>query len=284
MKKKLDDAARKNAPGSFVKLTHGQTHFQWHGSEDGQVLVLVHGFSTPSFVWRGLLPPLIEAGFRILTYDHFGRGWSDRPHADYSLEFYRQHLLELIESQSINSPFDLVGYSMGGLIAADFVNHHRAKVDKVFLIAPAGLNASLSTIPAALKWPIIGPWLAEHVMSKRLLADMAKPENQGKALPDLMERYREQMAYPGYMRSLRSTILHTPLLNGLAHYEKLAKADISIGAVWGAKDTVTPPTGADSLKEMFPTADISICEDAYHAITYSHAEAVAAHMIQHLKD
>ncbi len=284
MKKPLDDAARKSAPGSFAKLSHGRTHYQWHGRQDGQPLVLVHGFSTPSFVWRGILPPLIEAGFRVLTYDLFGRGWSDRPNADYSLDFYRTQLLELVESQRLTGPFDLAGYSMGGLIATDFTAIYRGKVRKLFLIAPAGLKASLGGVPTLLKIPVIGSWMAENVWSKRLLADMARPENQGKALPDLLELYHEQMSYPGYMRALRSTLLQTPLLDGLEPYRQLALSPVPVGAIWGRKDTVTPPAGAEKLKSLFPEADIAFCDEAYHAITYSHPETVASHMIRHLKD
>lgn len=284
MKKRLDDEARKYAPGSFAHLSHGQTHYQWHGPEYGQPLVLVHGFSTPSFVWRGILPPLIDAGFRVLTYDLFGRGWSDRPYAAYSLDFYRRQLHELIESQSLTGRFDLAGYSMGGLIATDYAGTYCEKVRKLFLIAPAGLKASLGGVPTLLKIPVIGSWMAENVWSKRLLADMAKPENQGKALPDLLERYHEQMSYPGYMRALRSTILQTPLLDGLEPYRKLSLSPVPIGAIWGRRDTVTPPAGAEKLKSLFPQADISFCDEAYHAITYSHPEAVASHIVRYLKD
>ena len=284
MKKPLDDEARKNAPGTFVKLSNGLTHYQWHGPENGQTLVLVHGFSTPSFVWRGILPPLTEAGFRVLTYDLFGRGWSDRPNADYSLEFYRTQLFELVKSQSLNGTFHLAGYSMGGLIATDFAAAYQDRIRKLFLIAPAGLKASLGGVPTLLRFPAIGHWMAEYIWSKRLLADMAKPENQGKALPDLLERYHEQMSYPGYMRALRSTLLQTPLLDGIEPYRRLSLTPVSIGAIWGSKDMVTPPAGAEKLENLFPDADIDFCDPAYHAITYSHPEAVASHMIRHLKE
>jgi hypothetical protein len=63
------------------------------------VVVLVHGFSTSSFVWRGLLPKLTEAGLRVLTYDQYGRGFSDRPDSDFDAAFYERQLLELLSSQ-----------------------------------------------------------------------------------------------------------------------------------------------------------------------------------------
>ncbi|MCP5041427.1 MAG: alpha/beta hydrolase, partial [bacterium] len=62
----LDDAARARAPGAVAELPEGRVHYAWHGPENGPITVLVHGFSTPSFVWKGLLGPLTDAGMRVL--------------------------------------------------------------------------------------------------------------------------------------------------------------------------------------------------------------------------
>ena len=44
---RLDDATRPMAPGKFVRLTDGMTHYQIDGPDSGRVLVLAHGFSVP---------------------------------------------------------------------------------------------------------------------------------------------------------------------------------------------------------------------------------------------
>ena len=69
--------------GSWVKVSRGNIYIEWFipdaDKEIKGTMVLVHGFSTPSFVWKGLLKQFTSAGFRVLVYDHFGRGFSERP-------------------------------------------------------------------------------------------------------------------------------------------------------------------------------------------------------------
>ena len=42
-------------------------------------MVLIHGISIPMWTWDEVVPPLVQAGFRVLRYDAFGRGESDYP-------------------------------------------------------------------------------------------------------------------------------------------------------------------------------------------------------------
>ena len=76
--KVMDAAARAEAPGDFLQATDGQIHYQARGPEDGNVIVMVHGFSTPAFIFEQNADALSAAGFRVVQFDHFGRGWSDR--------------------------------------------------------------------------------------------------------------------------------------------------------------------------------------------------------------
>ena len=58
--------------GNFAKLKNGNLFYEEHKSEkpNGQTVVLVHGFSTPSIVWKGIIPFLTPNGFDVLAYDH----------------------------------------------------------------------------------------------------------------------------------------------------------------------------------------------------------------------
>src|SRR5215216_7711201 len=73
-KKILTDADRKNVAGSFIKLSQGVTHYELKGSENGEVIVLVHGFSVPYYIWDGTYEYLISKGYKVLRYDTYGRG------------------------------------------------------------------------------------------------------------------------------------------------------------------------------------------------------------------
>src|ERR1700733_7331099 len=67
-----------------VTLPSGITHFQSTGS--GPTLILVHGVSGPLAVWDKFVEPLKNAGFRVIRYDLYGRGFSSRlPESSYDL-------------------------------------------------------------------------------------------------------------------------------------------------------------------------------------------------------
>ena len=95
---------RKHAPGQSVKLPEGTIHYCVEGSEQGPVVVLVHGFSAPLFVFEQNAAWLAKAGFRVIRFDHFGRGWSDRPKGNYDPEFYDAELLNLFDALDLREP------------------------------------------------------------------------------------------------------------------------------------------------------------------------------------
>src|ERR1044071_7303856 len=77
--KAMDDEARKNVPGQFIKLSEGFTHYEMSGADTGKVVILVHGFSVPYYIWDATYDSLAQNGFHVIRYDEFGRGFSDRP-------------------------------------------------------------------------------------------------------------------------------------------------------------------------------------------------------------
>ena len=108
----LDDPTRRQLGGSFIQLSDGYTHYRLEGPVAGPPVVLIHGFSVPLFNWDHTVPDLIQAGFRVLRYDLYGRGLSDRPRTDYTKELFDRQLRELLAALKITTPVDLVGLSM----------------------------------------------------------------------------------------------------------------------------------------------------------------------------
>src|SRR5271168_5083920 len=79
-REEITDAVRRKATGSFVHLSDGLTHYELAGTESGRTVVLIHRFSAPYYLWDHTFDPVVKAGFRVLRYDLYGRGFSDRPH------------------------------------------------------------------------------------------------------------------------------------------------------------------------------------------------------------
>jgi pimeloyl-ACP methyl ester carboxylesterase len=89
--------------GQYVTLSEGVTHYELAGATGETTVVLVHGFSVPSFIWDPTFEALKQAGFRVLRYDLFGRGLSDRPRGRYDLERFVRQLAELLRALQLSS-------------------------------------------------------------------------------------------------------------------------------------------------------------------------------------
>ena len=144
--KDLNDETRRNAAGSFIELPDGVTHYELGGDESGERVVLIHGFSVPYFIYDPTFKFLTESGFHVLRYDLFGRGFSDRPAARYDIDLFLNQLTGLLDALRFAStglstgsrPVNLIGLSLGGIIASAYTVYHPERVNKLVLIDPAG--------------------------------------------------------------------------------------------------------------------------------------------------
>ena len=64
------------ASHAFVDLPSGRTHYEAIGA--GPAVILIHGVSGPLQTWEKTATALVDAGYRVIRYDLFGRGFSDR--------------------------------------------------------------------------------------------------------------------------------------------------------------------------------------------------------------
>ena len=67
---------------------------------------------------------LVDAGYKVLVYDHFGRGFSERPSVVYDQDLYVESLKGLLDYQNISQSVHLVGYSMGGPVVGYFTQQY----------------------------------------------------------------------------------------------------------------------------------------------------------------
>ena len=294
---KLIDPNKISIPesGNFADLKNGKLYYRWFSpeTENGQILVLVHGFSTPSVVWEGLLSYLLEEGFKVLVYDHYGRGYSSRPKVKYTKDLFVDSLNELIEHQQINQKINLVGYSMGGPIVAGFAEKHIEKVRSVSFIAPAGYM-SLS-VPwyqklfyRFLTMPMIRQFIGVVAPSifygGNATLTLSTLEDE-KHVPQerLNEIYREQMKYEGFTRSLLSTIKNFNLFQDKSSFKDIGNSEIPCSVIWGTSDETVSFDGYEEMQKDFDNLFSTVIENGFHDITYSMPTRVARHLLSFLK-
>ena len=97
---------------------------------------------------------------------------------------------------------------------------------------------------------------------------MAKAHNQGPIIPDIVERYDEQISYKGFLRAMISTMRHFPLTTLQAAYEAVGKQGIPVAAIWGDLDTVVPVWHADLVKKAIPDLQLHVVKGGYHSVPF----------------
>ncbi|MFC1959612.1 alpha/beta fold hydrolase [Chloroflexota bacterium] len=283
-------SARTDMPGQFINLPNSVehaavTHYELTGPEDGPVVVLVHGLSTPLFLWNPTVPALVAAGYRVLRYDLFGRGFSDRPRVKSDIALFRGQLLSLLDALDLTAPVDVVGISMGGMIAVDFCDQHPDRVRKLALIDPAGypMKATLGVILLFL--PGIGEALMALNGDKLILAGLPKDFLQPRRYADYYEQYRKQLPYQGFKRSLLSTIRNMPFSGAMEPvYQRVGQQDRPKLLLWGREDRTIPFALHEQVQAALPGVEFHAIDEAAHLPHYEQPAVVNPILVRFLED
>ncbi len=276
----LTPEIRAELPGEFIALENGVISYYWKGPVNGNIVVLVHGFSTPKFVWDNNIDALTNAGNRVLAYDHYGRGFSDRPKIVYNADFYARELLNLLDALNVKEPVNLVGYSMGGCNIIGFAARHPERVKKLILIAPVGYMPEYSGLKALLLVPVLGDWLMTMFGKGSLVARVEADIENGLTLPNMVENFEKQFKYRGCLPAMLSTMRHYPMHDLSKDYEKVGKLEIPVSAIWGTDDMDVPFSGSFNVKKAIPRINFFPIENAGHSVTYSRSEEVNQILIE----
>jgi len=109
-----------------------ELYYEDHGS--GQAVVLIHGYPLDGSSWEKQTVALLDAGYRVITYDRRGFGKSSKPTTGYDYDTFAADLKTVLDTLDVNDAV-LVGFSMGtGEVARYISNHGSGRVAKaVFL-------------------------------------------------------------------------------------------------------------------------------------------------------
>ncbi|HEX8943381.1 MAG TPA: alpha/beta hydrolase [Gemmatimonadaceae bacterium] len=258
----LNDAARKGASGQFVRLSEGVTHYELSGPDSGRVIVLVHGFSVPYYIWDSTAAALSSAGRRVLRYDQFGRGLSDRPHVEYTADVYDRQLGELLDSLHINGPVDVAGVSMGGWVTATFTGRHPKRVRSLILVDPVADTGSRSL--GVYGWPVVGPYLWQTLVAPTTADNQASDFLHPDRFPDWAERYRPQTRLRGFGHALLSTRRVEAGLRMDSVYRVVAQTRTPVMLLWGTSDKTVPFARNELVRKALPAAEFHPIDDAAH--------------------
>lgn len=117
-----------------------RVHYLDEGPRDGQIVVLMHGEPSWSFLYRKMIPPLAAAGFRCIVPDLVGFGKSDKPASrnDYTYARHVAWMRSLLIDHLDVRGATLFGQDWGGLVGIRVLAENRERFKRL-VVANTGL-------------------------------------------------------------------------------------------------------------------------------------------------
>lgn len=109
----------------------GKTYFVEKGIGEN-VIIFIHGIGLDHSMYEDQIS-FFSKKYRVIAYDMLGHGKSYKPRGDYKLTHYSNQLLSLIENEKVKK-VNIVGFSMGALVAQLFAIKHPDKVKTLTLL------------------------------------------------------------------------------------------------------------------------------------------------------
>jgi pimeloyl-ACP methyl ester carboxylesterase len=226
----------------------------------GPPLLFLHGAG----IWHGVnfAVPWTQK-FRVIVPFHPGFGEAEDAPAMTDIHDYVMHYLDLFDALGLDK-FHLVGFSLGGWLAANFAVEHGHRVERLVLVGPAGLRGKErpkgdffllppEQIPSLLvsNFNVIKPFL---------------PANP-KDLDFMGDRYREG-------GTLARLLWDRPYDTKLPRY--LHRLTMPTLLLWGEEDKLVPVQNAQLWREHIPKARLETFKGAGHLVLDEKPEAVDA--------
>src|SRR5262245_14188430 len=148
---------RELTPTLEYRTIHGYRRaFRVAGS--GPALLLIHGIGDNSTTWHSVHSKLAQR-FTVIAPDLLGHGQSDKPRADYSVAAYANGMRDLLSVLEVDK-VTVVGHSLGGGVAMQFVYQYPQLVERLILVGAGGVTKDVNVALRAASLPLGGEALA----------------------------------------------------------------------------------------------------------------------------
>ena len=169
------DEFRLNSGYQKVKLSDGITTYKDVGDKSNKVIVLVHGATFGSLAYEEYINVFVENEYRVITYDQYGRGYSDRVHGDVSIELMEKQLKELLEHCEVEDVI-LYGVSFGAAVAAKYAANNSENISFIGYQVPL-INSANIPLLSIVKVPLYGDLLTRGFLVPGVLKRIEEYED-----------------------------------------------------------------------------------------------------------
>jgi pimeloyl-ACP methyl ester carboxylesterase len=243
----------------------------------GPPILLLHGLGGTWQYW-GRTMELLAGDARCIALDLPGFGQSDTPPGGFSLDSASDNLAAALRVLG-GAPAVVCGHSLGGPLGARFALRHPDAVSRLVLVGPSGLAPAppwqLRALRAVPAYNLLqrAPFHWEHwllpIAPLRRTALGLLVDNPSAVDPALVRRIVDGARFA---RAI-TPALGASFATGLDDDAPLVSAPIA--AIWGARDRMVPPSDAEILTRVAPSAEVHFLPGCGHLPMVERPEAFA---------
>ena len=258
--------------------------YEDHGS--GDPVILIHGYPLSGASWEKQLPALLQAGYRVITYDRRGFGKSSQPATGYQYDVFAEDLRQLVSHLALTD-VTLVGFSMGGGEVARYIGKYGSQgVRKAVIIGgippfllktpdnPEGLDsavfAGIQKAVAADRYAFFSEFFKNFFNTDVFLG----------------QRVSEQAVQASWNIAALASPLASVACVPTWHEDfrqDLARIDVPALVIHGDADRIVPlEASGRRTAQMIKGARLVTIKDGPHAVNWTHAEEVNSALLAFL--
>lgn len=261
-----------DAQKKTVTLSNGQVlAYVPMGNPHGVPVVLIHGYTDNARDWVPLIPYLAPQ-LRLIVVDIRGHGRSAKPECCYTRLDFAYDIKLLLDALRIERA-DIVGHSLGSIIAQTFAEFWPERTRRVVLIASSGGHRA-GTVPPKPAY--------DYASEIRKLKEPIDPDS-----PFMIAWWSSPTPVdPDFLRRQRKDAAGIPLRVWLAVLDQgivdtdlqrtLPKLTAPTLLIWGSKDPIMEEEVRQTLREALPQAEVKILPGLGHNPFWEDPAACAA--------
>jgi pimeloyl-ACP methyl ester carboxylesterase len=282
----------------FIEVNGVKLHVVTDGPEGGTPVILLHGFPEFHYGWRGQIPALAEAGFRVIAPDQRGYNLSDKPKgvSAYNVDTLAKDVVGLFDHFGIQKA-RLVGHDWGAVVAWTVALNHPERLEKLTILNvphPDVMRRFILEDKQQRKnsWYVFFfqiPFFVEWMLSKENFRNMARmlvgSGRKSTFTRSDIEAYKKSWSQPGALTAMLNW--YRSIFRGSLKYvfKKIPTRRVSVPTriLWGMNDVALSHEMAKPSAELCDDGELIFFEKATHWVQHDEADAVNKNLIEFLR-
>ena len=251
----------------FIEVDGMQVHYQEFGDPTHPKMILIHGYTASTYVWKTVAPQFADKGYHVIAIDLIGYGFSEKPSwFDYKIASQSRMIGRFMNRLGIGKA-TFVGSSFGGAISSWFTLDNPERVEKLVLVGSViNDKPAKNAIFKVLGVPGVGETLSPFLIDSKAFLKFRMQGTLHETNHELITKERIETL----LRPLKAADAHNSLLTTARNWdadrieEDAHLINQQTLLIWGEHDNVIPKGNGAKLYDRILNSRLVVLKNCGH--------------------